>query len=195
MERMVRLFGVAMLAGALVAGCGEGENTLVVENDNAVNGTPTPILTPTFGATPVRTATPRPTETEVPPTATPESEATETPGAEETETPAPGSTFTPGGGPSRTPTPKPTKTTTPTPEPTVGGPFCGNGVKEAGEECDTGTSFAASSADCASQCTCCLCRPDFHDVPGAKCSVCHPSIAPPLTYPPGAAQTFPGLCE
>ena len=190
MRTRVWALGIVMLAAALSAGCGEGDNTVInIDNDNT-GGKPTPILTPTSGPTPVRTATvtPEPTETPAP-------EATETPGAEETETPAPGSTPTPGGGPTKTATPKPTKTVTPSPGPTVAGPFCGNGVKEAGEDCDTGTSFAASSADCATQCSCCLCRPDFHDVPGSKCTVCHGSIAPVLTFPPGAAQTFPGLCE
>ncbi len=37
--------------------------------------------------------------------------------------------------------------------------------------------------------------PVHASVPMTKCSTCHPAIAPPLTFPPGAAQTFPGLCE
>jgi hypothetical protein len=194
MKRLVRKLAVVTLS-VVLAGCGDGSSdTVIIENDNG-NGVPTPILTPTSGPTPIRTATLTATPTEIPPTETPAAEETETPIPEVTETPLPGATFTPGGGPTKTPTPKPTKTVTPSPQATASGPFCGNGVKDAGEQCDTGTTFGASSADCATQCACCLCRPDFHDVPGPKCATCHPSIGPPLTFPAGAATTFPGLCE
>ena len=53
-----------------------------------------------------------------------------------------------------------------------------------------------NSADCAGQCACCLCRPDG----ATRCrdQVQHlPSgdRARAATFPPGAAETFPGLCE
>ena len=189
----MRAFGMIILAASLLAGCGESNDTVILDdngNDNTTHRTATPFAgTPT--ATPLRaTATPNATET-------PGTGPTGTPGPGATET-ATGPTSTPGPGATRTPTPNLTKSPTPAPTATGGGgPTCGNGVKEAGEQCDTGTVFS-THADCGGeQCACCLCRPDsIHaSAPMTKCGTCHPSIGPAITLPAGAAETFPGLCE
>jgi hypothetical protein len=196
-----RAVGIVVVATVLLAGCGDGGDTEVVTddgNDNAIRLTATP-----FAGTPTVSPTPQPTET-VQATETPGPGATATPGGGPTGTPGPGATeteagptSTPGPGATRTPTPGLTRSPTPAPTATGGAATCGNGVKDAGEQCDTGSVFS-THADCGGdQCACCLCRPDsIHaSVPMTKCSTCHPSIGPEITFPPGAAQTFPGLCE
>ena len=158
-------------------------------------GSPTPVVTTT--STAAKTATP---------TATPTLTATPTP----TFTPAvtaTGPTETPvGPTPTRTATPVHTPTRTATPAPTAT-PFCGNGVKDPGEDCDTGSTFAGTNADCASQCACCYCRPfnTSHGLSGASpnmsaCSGCHGMGAEaPLLGPkppkPGAIATFGDKCN
>jgi hypothetical protein len=195
MRTELRTLGIVMLATVLLAGCGDNDNSIFIDdngNDNTNIRTATPARTPTAGVTSQATPTDEPTAV-VP---------TETPGPDETETPT-GPTSTaigPTEAATVTPTPERTATPTLTPSPaatsTAAAAFCGNGTKEAGEDCDTGAVFS-SNADCAEQCACCRCRPDsvHASVPMTKCSTCHPAIGPPLTFPPGAAQTFPGLCE
>jgi hypothetical protein len=154
--------------------------------------------------TPVRTATPGPGATATATivvgatsTATPAATATEaaTPTvAGPTATPVPG-----GATATRTATPA-AATVTPTPAPT---PFCGNGVKDAGEACDTGANFGASDADCATQCACCYCRPEIaaHAGPNmSACSGCHGMGAEaaglgPKPPKPGAVETFGAKCN
>ncbi len=141
--------------------------------------TPTPTATATRTATPTatRTATPTPTPTVTAtltatptptPTVTATRTATPTPTATETSTPIPTLTAT------ATPTPTvtvtvtatatPTATTTPTVTPTPG---CGNGVIDAGEDCDppgsnTCTSSGPGLTTCSVTCTCaCPSRIDF----------------------------------
>ena len=93
-------------------------------------------------------ATPTPTPTGTP-TATPSATPTPTPTDTATASPSPTATTTP------TSTATPTRTPTPTPTPTCGGPAtCGNGVREAGEECDTGNSNGAAGVPCSATCTC-----------------------------------------
>ncbi len=195
MRTELRAFGVVVLATMVLAGCGDGDDTVVIAdngNDNTIRLTATP-----FAGTPTTTPTPQPTATPVQATETPAGGPTATPGPGATET-EPGPTTTPGPGATRTSTPSLTGSPTPAPTATGGGAAtCGNSVKESGEQCDTGSVFS-THADCGGeQCACCLCRPDsIHaSVPMTKCSTCHPSIAPDITFPAGAAQTFPGLCE
>lgn len=66
------------------------------------------------------------------PTPTPAPGSIPTPGI--TPTPSPVPTATPDGG--STPTPTPDGGSTPTPTPSGGGAVCGNGIMEAGEQCD-----------------------------------------------------------
>jgi hypothetical protein len=150
--------------------------------------TPTQVATNTKTPTPIPTATPMVSLTG--PTVTPV-------GATPTEAP----TQAP------TPTEEPTVTLTPTPGPTST-PFCGNGVKDAGENCDTGQAFGASDADCATQCACCYCRPnisshfeaDMVTPRMSACSGCHGMgpFAPgfgPKPPKPGAVETFGNTCN
>ena len=98
------------------------------------SATPTPTVTATSAVTATRTATPSPTVT-----------ATNVPTATRTVTPTPVVTATRTPTPTTTPTrtttatvvaPTVTATRTPTPTPTATGGLCGNGVINAGEDCD-----------------------------------------------------------
>ena len=112
--------------------------------------TTTPSATPTLTAvptlTPTRTATPTATAT-----ATVTATGTATAIATVTVTPTPTATSTTATA-TRTATPTATRTVTPTPTATAtpGGPVCGNGIKETGEDCDDGNTVNCDT--CPSNC-------------------------------------------
>ena len=91
----LRVLGLALVATALLAGCGESQDTVVLDNgnDNTIRTTATPFA----GTTPTAVPTPQRTATDVPGTATPAPDGTETPGPGATETEA-GPSGTPGPG-------------------------------------------------------------------------------------------------
>jgi hypothetical protein len=110
---------------------------------------PTPTPTATATPTPTATKTPTPTATKTP-TATPTPTITVTPTPTLTATPTKTATPTPTATATKTVTPTPiltatpTKTTTPTPTATSTPSACGNGVIDAGEDCDTAGGPATS---------------------------------------------------
>ena len=111
-----------------------------------ITPTRTPTVTPTTtpSRTPTRTPTAKPTATAtrtptVTPTATPSRTPTRTPTAPPTRTPTQTPTATPTATPTRTPTATPTKK-------------CGDGVKDIGEECDSGNKNSDLSDQCRTDC-------------------------------------------
>jgi hypothetical protein len=120
--------------------------------------TATPLPTETATALPTDTHTPIPTDTatSVPTdTATPTPTATATAMATDTHTPVP----------TATDTPVPTETSTAAPTPTVD-PACGNGVLDAGEECDDGAANSDTATDaCRTNCRLAGCGDGVEDTP------------------------------
>ena len=97
MRTELRTLGIVVLATVLLAGCGDNDNSVFIDdngNDNTSSRTATPARTTTPALTPTGGVTPQATVTEVPT----EVVATDTPIPEETETPVPtGPTSTPVG--------------------------------------------------------------------------------------------------
>ena len=187
MKKQIRSLGIVVAAALLLGGCGDNKDETII----IVAETPTPALTPTQVLTPTPAGS---TPTAVLPTETPGSGATSTPVAGATATatvagPTTGATETPGAAATATRTP------TPAPTATAAGPFCGDGVKEGTEQCDSGATFGITG-DCATECACCICRSNITEhALGLTCSTCHPGVAPIPEFPPGAAETFPALCQ
>ncbi len=181
--------GCEAVPGGCVAGDADG-NGLIEINDLMIvigqiltyaDGCPPPPPTPTPTETPEPTAT----ETSPPPSDTPEPTATDTP-APPTDTPVPTDTVPVPTATQTSPPPTATATATATIQVVPG---CGNGVVEAGEECDdggicVGSDNAGTSCTGDAQCpgggVCVggtngetLCQEDS-DCPGGTCVSCRP---------------------